>query len=307
MALHTIFGAGPIGLSLGKQLLCAGHQVRIASRRGTTLEGALTLRLDASDQAEAIKAADGAEVVYNCVNVPYQLWEAELPRLFGSILHAAEHNKSRLVLLDNLYTYYPVNGPLTELSEESPVGPKGKLRLQLAKEHLQAHKTGKVEVAIARASDFYGPQMTNVHLGERVFKPLAQGKTIQWVGNPDCLHSFAFREDVAKALLILGTAENATGLTWIVPHAPAETSRQMIEIAGRILAKTPKIQPISKTLVSILGLVMPLMRELKETMYQFEAPFTVDSSAFENAFGTQPTSIKDGLKASLESYLKMRR
>ena len=176
MALHTIFGAGPIGLSLGKQLLCAGHQVRIASRRGTTLEGALTLRLDASDQAEAIKAADGAEVVYNCVNVPYQLWEAELPRLFGSILHAAEHNKSRLVLLDNLYTYYPVNGPLTELSEESPVGPKGKLRLQLAKEHLQAHKTGKVEVAIARASDFYGPQMTNVHLGERVFKPLAQAR-----------------------------------------------------------------------------------------------------------------------------------
>lgn len=66
MALHTVFGAGPIGQSLAKQLLAAGCQVRLVSRRGTSVDGALALPLDASKPADALKAADGAETIYNC-------------------------------------------------------------------------------------------------------------------------------------------------------------------------------------------------------------------------------------------------
>lgn len=306
MALHTVFGAGPIALSLGRQLLSAGHQVRLVSRRGTELEGALSITADATNRVETLKAANGAAAIYNCTNVPYTQWATTLPALFGTILEAAEQVQARLVLLDNLYTYYPVTGHLREDSPQAPIGGKGKLRLRLAEEHLQAHRDGKVEVAILRSSDFYGPGLTNVHLGERVWKPLASGKAIQWIGNPDALHSFAYRDDVARSLLVLGTAEGATGRIWFAPHAAARTPRALIEAAGKILGRQPKIQAIPRPMLGFLGLFMPLMRELKETFYQFDAPFTVDSASFEITFGIQPTPIDVGLPRTIENFLAKR-
>jgi hypothetical protein len=38
-------------------------------------------------------------------------------------------------------------------------------------------------------------------------------------------------------------------------------------------------------MLAIAGLFSPLMRELRETTYQFRAPFVVDSSKFERTFG----------------------
>jgi hypothetical protein len=39
-------------------------------------------------------------------------------------------------------------------------------------------------------------------------------------------------------------------------------------------------------MLAIAGLFSPMMRELRETTYQFRAPFIVDSSKFEHAFGS---------------------
>jgi hypothetical protein len=48
--------------------------------------------------------------------------------------------------------------------------------------------------------------------------------------------------------------------------------------------------------------VSPLVRELRETRYQFDRPFVVDSSAFESTFGIAPTPIDEALEATLEFY-----
>jgi hypothetical protein len=54
--------------------------------------------------------------------------------------------------------------------------------------------------------------------------------------------------------------------------------------------------------MNAVGLLSPLVRELRETRYQFDRPFVVDSSAFESTFGIAPTPIDEALEATLEFY-----
>jgi len=42
-----------------------------------------------------------------------------------------------------------------------------------------------------------------------------------------------------------------------------------------------------------MGLVWPLMRELRETEYQFRDDFVMDSSAAQTAFGLKPTAWEE--------------
>ena len=65
-ALHVVLGAGPVGVTLARQLAGQGQQVRLVSRRGLgpTLPGVSLVRADASSAAAlaaAVVDADGDE------------------------------------------------------------------------------------------------------------------------------------------------------------------------------------------------------------------------------------------------------
>ena len=49
-------------------------------------------------------------------------------------------------------------------------------------------------------------------------------------------------------------------------------------------------------MVRILGLFMPIMKEMVEMMYQYENDYVFDSSRFEKKFKMTPTPYADGVK-----------
>jgi hypothetical protein len=51
-------------------------------------------------------------------------------------------------------------------------------------------------------------------------------------------------------------------------------------------------------MIRLAGLSNPLLRELNETLYQFEQPFISDASKFERAFGPFPTDLTPGSRAT---------
>ena len=72
-------------------------------------------------------------------------------------------------------------------------------------EQLAAHHAGRVEVAIGRASDYFGPGAMRSALGESVFGTALTGKAAQVMGDPDQPHSYSYTPDVAAGLIALGT------------------------------------------------------------------------------------------------------
>ena len=138
---HVVFGAtGAIGGAVVSELARAGRQVRAVSRGGQAPDGAQGMAADASDRAQAARAAAGASVIYHCANPPYTQWPELFPTLTGSILGAAESSGAKLVFADNLYAYGPVDGPLREDLPAAARGPKGRIRAEMAADLLAAHR-----------------------------------------------------------------------------------------------------------------------------------------------------------------------
>jgi hypothetical protein len=64
---------------------------------------------------------------------------------------------------------------------------------------------------------------------------------------------------------------------------------------------------VPKAVVGVMGLAVPQLRELRETRYQFDRPYVLDSSRFETTFGMAPTPVERALKEILEAEPPNRR
>lgn len=293
--LHVIFGMGPVGRSLATQLIAEGARVRIVTRKGLTVPGAEAHQADANDPKAAIEASKGASVVYNCTNVDYTKWADQLPVLYRSILNASAEAGAKFVYTDNLYMYGRVREPMKEGLPNRPEGPKGAVRDQLADEVLKVHNDGKIPTVIVRGSDFYGPHVDNALIGSAAIKAMLANKAVPVIGNPNVPHSFTYVPDLAAALRIAGQDSRADGKAWHAPTADPTSSRSLIDRFGQVLGVKPKLLVAGRPMVTVMGLFNPLMRELKETLYQWENAFVVDSSAFQTTFGLAPTPLQSGV------------
>lgn len=303
--LHVVFGSGPAGAATARVLVEMGKHVRVVNRSGVGSnllpDAAEIVAANVADVAQAQRAAEGAAVVYHCLNAPYHRWPELFPDLQAGVLAAAEAARARLVALENVYMYGQVDGPMTEDLPYKAHTRKGRLRADLSRRLSKAHETGQVEVAIGRASDFYGPAVDS-SLGERTFGPLVEGKAAEMVGDPDMPHTYTFIDDVGRGLAVLGTHEKAMGEIWHLPNAPAWTTRQMVHKAFDLAGLPPKTRTMGGLMMRVGGLFIPEAREMVEMLYEFNAPFIVDSSKFEKAFGGGYTSIEQGLGITVAWY-----
>ena len=116
--LSLVVGAGVIGSRGAGMLAERGDRIRMVSRHGS---GPAGVAADAADAGAMARLAEGAAVIYNCVNPPYHRWPADWPPIAASVLGAAERSGAVLVTLSNLYGYgprdpggYDVAHPMTE-------------------------------------------------------------------------------------------------------------------------------------------------------------------------------------------------
>ncbi len=286
--LHVVFGAsGGIGQAVARELVARGKRVRAVNRSGRAdlPPGVEVKRADATDLASAREACRGATVVYNCANAPYTDWAAKFPPIMAGLIDAAGAAGAKLVFADNLYCYGPVSGPLTEALPYRPTGKKGRVRAQLAETLLAAHQSGKVRAVIGRASDYYGPGVINSLTGADMFKGLLAGKRVMWTGRLDVPHSLSYIEDFARGLVTLGERDEALGQAWHLPCAEALTGQAFLELAFEQAGLPAKIGVYQRLALTAAGLFMPMAREVIEMLYEFNAPFVVDGSQFERAFG----------------------
>jgi nucleoside-diphosphate-sugar epimerase len=305
MSRLVVFGTGQVGRPLSEQLVSHGQDVVAVNRQGQGhLPGARIIGGDATDPTFTTATCIGADVVYFCLNAPnYGQWDEQFPPLQRAVLTAATCAGAKLVVLDNLYAYGPPNGkPLTETMAVNPTSTKAATRAAMTEELLRAHAAGQVQVAIGRASDYFGPGATNSALGETVFATALSGARAQVMGNPDLLHSYSYTPDVAAALITLGAASEAVGQTWHLPVAAPRTTRQIIEHLYRVGGHRPRTLAAGALTLRALGLLKPAMREYLHTLYQFTDPWVVDDSKFRETFGVAATPLDEALDTTLAWY-----
>jgi nucleoside-diphosphate-sugar epimerase len=266
-------------------------------------------KADALDLESMKKAAEGSSHIYHCMGLPsYAVWAENFPTMMTNVIEAAasQGSETKVIYIDNLYMYgkeSALRGPLTENTPHLASGKKGMLRSKLANQLLQAHNDGRLKATIGRGSDFFGPGGKSSIYDIFVFPKVIRGKKVRMFGNLDKLHSVMYLDDVVKGLVILAENEVAFGHAWHLPHTTL-TTRELIEIAfdEAGIDSAGKIGTNPKFMLSIAGLFIKLVREVKEVIYQTEIDWVVDHSKFENTFGISPSPIREGIRQTIEWY-----
>jgi len=306
--MHVVFGAsGNAGSAIIRELIRRKHNVRGVNRSGIAdvPEGVEMVKADILNKQESKLAIKDASIIYNCLNVPYNRWVDDLIPLTKAFIDLGNGNSIKTVIIDNLYMYgSKYNEPLREDMEPLAQSRKGKIRAEIARLYLQAHKEGKINVIICRASDFYGPGVINATMGARIMTKVLKGKKISVLYNPDVSHTFSFVNDYAKAVVKLASFDEVFGQIWHVPAAEPITQRRFLEIASEIANQAPKINSLSNYMLNMVALFNPIVKEIKEISYQFEKPFIMDHSKYEKRFGINITPHQEAIKTTLEWYAK---
>lgn len=295
--LHVVTGAGPVGWTVAQQLAAQGHSVRILTRSGSGPEHSSIERrqvdITIGDLRDAFR---DAIAIYHCTHVAYsdKAWRAQLPAMERRVLDAAAGTV--VVFPESLYSYGKIDGPIRENLPRNATYRKLGVRTELLAAR-DRHSTPTISVA---ASDFYGPRVRTAHMGERVVPNILDHKTIRVLANADIPHSFTFVPDFAAAM-IAAAADPALWNTFLhAPTAPAVSQREMIELLSRAAGvDAPRVGTLPAWLIRTLGVVPGQIRELGDTLYQFQYPYQLDSTRSEALLGLHPTPLEEGAASTL--------
>lgn len=305
--MQTILGAnGTIGSVLAKELMNYTDKVRQVSRNPKKVN--LTDELfpaDLTEPGQIDKAVAGSEVVYLVVGLEYKLnvWEEKWPRLMRATIDACIKHNARLVFFDNVYMYdIREIGNMTETSALNPPSKKGAVRKQISEMLMDEVKAGRLLAIIARSADFYGPDNEKSFAIEMIYKNLKKGRRANWFINADYKHSFTYTPDAARATALLGNTPDAYNQVW---HLPTDknslTGREFVRLFAKEMNVTDKVRVMPMWLLKVLGLFIPVLREMPEMMYQYNRSYFFNSSKFDKKFNFDPTTYVEGVRRTVSS------
>jgi len=299
--LHVVLGgSGGVGRAVATRLLEHGAAVRAVNRNGmidSLPAGIEVVAGDATDSASMVRACAGASVIYHCVH-PREDY-SRFPAMTANIIEAAEAAGAKLIMAASVYPYGKVDGPMTEDIPHRPEAPSGTYHARAAELVTEAHAQGRVQAAIGRASNYFGPFACRMWPGID-FRAAVEDRKMQIIGKTAPLHTYTYVYDFADGLITLGRHDRALGEVWHLPSAPTVTTQQFLDQIYADAGTDPKVQVGPKTVIRVMSWFNAAMKPALEVFYQFDRPFVIDHSKFAETFGATPTPHVEAIAATVD-------
>jgi nucleoside-diphosphate-sugar epimerase len=304
---QTILGAGgAIGVELAKALNNYTNNIKLVSRNPKKINSSDQLfSADITKREDVFKAIEGSEIVYLTVGFDYntKVWQQVWVPLITNTIDACAQYKAKLVFFDNVYAIGGNNvNHITESSPISPTSKKGEVRAKVDQLILQNIESNNIDAIIARAPDFFSGVKEKSILMNTVYDNLIKGKKAQWFCNAKAIHSCGYTPDLAKGTAILGNTPQAFNQVWNLPTSSEKvTGEAWINLFAEALGKSNKYQTLPKWGMNLLGVFVPIIKEMAEMSYQYDRDYFFDSSKFTSAFNYQPTSNKEAVAQTIKA------
>lgn len=303
---QTILGAGgAIGIELAKALTNYTTDIRLVSRNPKKVNANDELMAaDLTSRDDVFKAIAGSEIVYVTVGFEYSIkvWQKQWPPFIKNVIDACIEHNAKMVFFDNVYA---IGGDYVKhITEESPMSPcskKGAIRAELDQLILDAIKQRNLHAIIARSADFFSEVKGNSMVMNLIYDNLIKGKKANWLGDAKNIHSISYTPDLAKGAAILGNTPDAYNQIWNLPTDPEKiTGEGWVNLFAKEMNASNKYQILPVWLMKILGLFIPIMKELPEMNYQYDRDYYFDSSKFNKRFNYTPTTNAMAVKQTIE-------
>lgn len=298
--MQTILGSGgSVGIELAKSLKTYTHDIRLVARNPKKINEADQLhRADLNNPVEVDQAIEGSEIVYVTIGFEYnrKVWKQSWVPFIKSVIEGCKKHKARLVFFDNVYMYD--RDHLSNMTEKTPIRPtsvKGQVRKEVTELVMKEILAKNLTAMIVRAADFLGTR--NSVPVETIYKNLKKGKPADILASADKIHNFTWVPDAAEAVAILGNTPDAFNQVWHLPSINEKlTMKEWVELFAGEMGVKPKFRILPVWMMGLLGLFMPIMKELKEMAYQNDRDYFFNSDKFEKRFGYQPKTAKEAVK-----------
>ncbi|QWU16755.1 Nucleoside-diphosphate-sugar epimerase [Paenibacillus sophorae] len=261
----------------------------------------LTLAVgDAMRPDDIVVQAGGADVLFHCANVPYNEMVNKLIPLGESVMEAAERLAIKVVAIDGIYPYGRKQMDLvTEEHPKQPHTKKGKVRLDYER-MLFSKRWSKVKVMIVRLPDYYGPTANEASYLGSTLEAIAAGKMAFFVGNMHVPREFVYLPDAATMVAELAGKDFAYGQNWNIPGAGIISGREIVRIAQAASGHVKPVIPLKKLGLSMLGMSVPVMKEVIEMLYLTEDPLTLSGDKYKRLIGPiTATPFQEGITSTV--------
>jgi len=315
MSKIALFGAaGAIGQSIAAAIRAEGQPYRVVGRSEASLRQAfgadplaeiVTWNPDVPESVQA--AAAGVETLIYLVGVNYWQFELHPEVMLKTLAGAIAAGVKNILLIGTVYPYGRAQSrPVREDHPRQPHTFKGRMRRAQEDLLMQAHADGSIRATVLRLPDFYGPGV-EASLLHGAAKAAVQGGTADMVGPLDLPHEFVFVPDVGPVVVKLIKTPAAFGKIWHCAGAGVTTQREIVSEMERQTGRKLKLRVVGKTLLRLLGLFNPMMREMVEMHYLLSEPLIMDDSALQRLLGPiRKTSYAEGVRQTLAAVATVR-
>ena len=164
---------------------------------------------------------------------------------------------------------------------------------------MRAHAEGRINAAVLRLPDFYGPGVSASLLNGAAVAAV-QGGTADMLGPLDAPHEFVYVPDVGPVVARLIANAGAWGRTWHLGGAGTTTQQALVDEMERASGRKLKRRVAGKTTLRVIGLFDKVMREAVEMNYLMTEPVIMDDSALQGLIGPiRKTPYAEGIRRTM--------
>ncbi|RJE86981.1 SDR family NAD(P)-dependent oxidoreductase [Paenibacillus sp. 1011MAR3C5] len=258
---------------------------------------------DALKPEDIIAAAQDADVLFHCANVPYNVMESKLIPLGEAIMEAANRLGINIVAIDGIYPYG--RRQTDRVDENHPKEPhtrKGKTRLQFEHMLFDRGRWSRSNVIIARLPDYYGPTANAASYLGSTLEAIAAGKMAFFIGNMRTPREYVYLPDAAAMIVELAKHDHAYGQNWNIPGTGLISGRDIVRIAQQASGNSKAVIPLGRIGLSLIGMGVPVMKEIVEMLYLTEDPVVLSGKKYEQHIGPiRKTAFEQGIAATIKS------
>ncbi|CCH54373.1 NAD-dependent epimerase/dehydratase [Fibrisoma limi BUZ 3] len=289
---------------------------------------------DVQDAELLKRVAADKDFIFHGINYPYNQWFGNMDTATQKVIDAASQRGGAVIVFPgNIYGFGKATEPIREDSPVNPIARKGQLRVEIEAMLEKAAKAGHCRVLNVRLPDFWGPNVLNDGV-RPIFENALQGKALPWLYTIDIPHQAVYTKDAAEVIVRLmlrsvgaGNASDAGKLSGIASDAgvlgyssdgtsdagstPAyqvfnyggqvhPSMRSFFSQIAELTGKPLKTQVYSPLFVSVMGLFLPILREVKEMGYLYQNTVVLDDTKVRSLFPDfQETPLKQALAETL--------
>lgn len=296
---------GHIGHHVAKAFVAAGWQVTGFGRSNRhPVAEVRFVKGDAESVADMRAAIGDSEVVVHALNLPYHQWDkGRMEAQTRRVIEAMGTGGKTLLFPGNIYNYAHSNRVLTPDLPQQPPTPRGEIRKRVETILRDAAERGHVQLIILRAGDFFGPESSGDWFDFVILREAAKGKAAV-PGRKGVGHSWAYLPDLGRAFEKLASHRQELAAFEAFHFAGHYVTPEQLSDAILKGAPVPlKVSSFPWVILSLLGLVNPLLREVAKMGYLWHKQMELSDSRLEVILGPDfGTPFEDAVAATVRPF-----